>query len=191
MGIFITIQPFADEQDGQPRRNVETLLGTGDTDVDPEPVHVQIFGKEGADDIHHQRQIVPAADSGDPLQIEQLPRRGLVMLAEEHVRAFRLYDPLKLVVVDVFGERNLEVDDRDAVVPAERDPALPEGSAVDGDRLFLRADVVLHDGAHRPGSGTGVDDDLSSLAMNQIQEDTLVLEIYLGDPVGSHVWDRL
>jgi len=113
------------------------------------------------------------------------------MLAEEHVRALRLYDPLKLVVVDVFGERNLEVDDRDAVVPAERDPALPEGSAVDGDRLFLRADVVLHDGAHRPGSGTGVDDDLSSLAMNQIQEDTLVLEIYLGEPVGSHVWDRL
>ena len=54
VGIFIAFQPFADEQDRQSRRNIQTLLGACDADVDSKRVHIQLFGEECADDIDNQ-----------------------------------------------------------------------------------------------------------------------------------------
>ena len=191
MGEGIVVQFGTEEQHGQSRRDVEALLGAGDANVDVVLVHAQVFGQEGADDIDHEGDPVLVADVTDLPQVEKLPAGGLVVLAQEHGRLFRGHPGVHVRIVDVLGEGNLIVHGVDAVVLADVIPAVAEGAAVDDEGLALRADIVLHDRAHRAGAGTGIDDGPAAGTMDQIQQDPLGFEVDIREFLGSHIEERL
>ena len=183
----IAVQFLAEEEDGQARRDVEALLGAGDADVDIVPVHAERFGQEGADDIHDQGHVVFVAQGADFVQVVQLPRRSLVVLAEEDVRPLGGDGLLEGIIVDIRGEGNDEIHDGHLVILAELEPAMSERSSVDDDGFLLGRHIVFDDGTHGAGPGTGIDDGPSAGTMDQVEQDLLGLFVDLGERIRSHI----
>ena len=67
---------------------------------------------------------------------------------------------------------------------------MPEGATIDDDGFLLSRDIILNDGTHGAGTGTGIDDCPSTRAVNQIQQNLLGLFIDLRKRIGAHIQER-